>query len=266
MADKKVTELTAITSVSGDDLLLVVNDPLGTPESRKVTLKNFFANVSTEQVFTAQSTFTANVTMTGTNVDITSDVDVTGALTVDGYNVLTELDNKIGSEVATSTFATWDSVTETNTAIRTLVADRMQVANTTLLVEDRMQVANTNALVNDRMQVANTVTLVNDRMQVANTVALVNDRIQIANADARYANSRNTYLTGTAIVETMTANTFSVASNTGFQLSGGGLGDVPATSNALNEGIPGGTIWFSENHLYIAVDGLTIKRIDLSTF
>ena len=34
------------------------------------------------------------------------------------------------------------SVSGTNTAIRTLVSDRMQVANTTTLVNDRMQVAN----------------------------------------------------------------------------------------------------------------------------
>ena len=45
MADKKVTELSAITNLSGDDLLLVVNDPSGTPTSNKVTVTNLFANV-----------------------------------------------------------------------------------------------------------------------------------------------------------------------------------------------------------------------------
>jgi hypothetical protein len=218
MADKKVTELTAITSVSGDDLLLVVNDPLGTPGSRKVTLKNFFSDVSVEQVYSKQATFTANVTMTGTNVDITSDVDVTGALTVDGYNVLTELDNKIGSDIATSTFATWDSVTTTNTQIRTLVTDRMQVANT-------------NALVNDRLQVANAQIY----MRVANVVA------------------------------GLTTSSLEITSNAQFKLAGGGDSD-PVSSNTSTEGVQVGTIWYSNTHLYIAVDSDTIKRIELSTF
>ncbi|MEK9698774.1 MAG: hypothetical protein VW270_23570, partial [Candidatus Poseidoniales archaeon] len=44
-----------------------------------------------------------------------------------------------------------------NTTARTLISDRMQVANTTTLVNDRMQVANTTTLVNDRLQVANGV-------------------------------------------------------------------------------------------------------------
>jgi hypothetical protein len=51
MADKKVSELTALTEVSGDDLLLVVNDPSGSPTSRKVTLTNFFASIEPEAVF-----------------------------------------------------------------------------------------------------------------------------------------------------------------------------------------------------------------------
>ena len=106
MADKKVTELTAITRVSGDDLLLVVNDPLGTPASRKVTLSNFFANVSVDQVYTAESTFKANTTFSGTKVTMNAN------LLLGSTNVL-------------------DSIN-----------DRMQVANTTLLVNDRLQMAN----------------------------------------------------------------------------------------------------------------------------
>jgi hypothetical protein len=86
MADKKVTELTAITSVSGDDLLLVVNDPLGTPESRKVTLKNFFANVSTEQVYTASSTFKANTVFSGTTVSVSSNLMLGSTNTLDAIN------------------------------------------------------------------------------------------------------------------------------------------------------------------------------------
>jgi hypothetical protein len=237
MADKKVTELTAITSVSGDDLLLVVNDPLGTPGSRKITLKDFFSTVGVEQVYTAQSTFTANVTMSGTNVDISSDVDVTGELTVDGYNVLTELDNKMGVSNAVSTFATIDQV--------------------------------------------------NDRMQVANTVLLVNDRIQVSNADAKYATSVDSNLTGITTIASANCtsvssanvstqelnsdfvnvrNNLTVSRMNGFILEDDGSLGVPSTSNAATESVTAGTIWYSNNHIYIATDANTIKRVDLSTF
>jgi hypothetical protein len=74
----------------------------------------------------------------------------------------------------------------TNTALRTLIDDRMQVANTTLLVNDRMQVANVN-------------TLVNDRIQVANATLLINDRLQVANADSKYATWSSLTSTNTAI-------------------------------------------------------------------
>ena len=236
MADKKVTELTAITSVSGDDLLLVVNDPLGTPGSRKITLKDFFSTIGVEQVYTAQSTFTANVTMSGTNVDISSDVDVTGELTVDGYNVLTELDNKMGVSNAVSTFATIDQV--------------------------------------------------NDRMQVANTVLLVNDRIQVANADAKYATSVDSNLTGVTTIASanctsvssanvaaqelssdfITVRNLTVSQMNGLILEDDGALGVPSTSNAATESVTAGTIWYSNNHIYIATDANTIKRVDLSTF
>ena len=39
MADKalKISELTAITAPSGDDILVIVDDPAGTPATKKVT-------------------------------------------------------------------------------------------------------------------------------------------------------------------------------------------------------------------------------------
>ena len=47
------------------------------------------------------------------------------------------------------------NLTGTNTALRTLISDRMQVANTVTLVNDRIQVSNATLLINDRIQVAN---------------------------------------------------------------------------------------------------------------
>jgi len=40
MADKKLTQLDELTSVSSSDLMLVIDDPAGTPTSKKATVQN----------------------------------------------------------------------------------------------------------------------------------------------------------------------------------------------------------------------------------
>ena len=51
MADKKISQLTALSTTSSDDLLLIVDDPNGTPASKNITVKNFFGAVSSNTVF-----------------------------------------------------------------------------------------------------------------------------------------------------------------------------------------------------------------------
>jgi hypothetical protein len=46
MADKKITQLDALASVAAVDLFLVVDDPSGTPTSKKVTAANLAAGVA----------------------------------------------------------------------------------------------------------------------------------------------------------------------------------------------------------------------------
>jgi hypothetical protein len=50
MADKKVTQLTALTAPANTDLLLIVDDPSGSPVSKKIELGDVFGE-------TAQTTF-----------------------------------------------------------------------------------------------------------------------------------------------------------------------------------------------------------------
>ena len=45
-ADKKITALTALAQPSSDDLLLVVDDPGGTPVSKKITVGAFVGNLT----------------------------------------------------------------------------------------------------------------------------------------------------------------------------------------------------------------------------
>jgi hypothetical protein len=46
MADKKVTQLDALTTLSADDLFMVVDDPAGTPTNKKVTAGNVLGNIN----------------------------------------------------------------------------------------------------------------------------------------------------------------------------------------------------------------------------
>jgi hypothetical protein len=50
MADRKVTQLVELTSPAAEDLLLVVDDPNGTPVSKKMTKKTLFGNASNTNI------------------------------------------------------------------------------------------------------------------------------------------------------------------------------------------------------------------------
>ena len=110
-----------------------------------------------------------------------------------------------------ATKASWVSLTSTNTALRTLISDRMQVSNTKAYLANtnsfiKSQLANTNLrinLINTNLTGTNTALrlLIADRMQVANTKAYLANtnsfiKSQLANTNLR-VNLINTNLTGT---------------------------------------------------------------------
>jgi hypothetical protein len=86
MADKKVTQLSSITRLSGDDLLYVVNNPGTTPASTKITIDNVFANVSSDVSVTGTLDAKANTTITGTTLTITANTTVKGTNLLDAIN------------------------------------------------------------------------------------------------------------------------------------------------------------------------------------
>lgn len=55
MADQKISQLTADTTPTSDDLVVVVNDPAGTPGTKKVTLANLFTAAWTYLQYTIVS-------------------------------------------------------------------------------------------------------------------------------------------------------------------------------------------------------------------
>lgn len=73
MADKalKISELNAVTAPSGDDLLVIVDDPSGTPTTKKVTVANLLGNSSANVVI--QNVTPANGTITVTKGTIMFD-------------------------------------------------------------------------------------------------------------------------------------------------------------------------------------------------
>jgi len=299
---KKVSELSAITNLSGDDLLLVVNDPNGTATSRKVTHKNFFANVVSDTTHRGRTTFQANTFVYGNQMTVQANANFTQAsFTVNSRVVLDDIDDRLQIANAASTYVSKaefaaNNVTSNNyvhSSFTTNTVFQAYVANTnsqwtTLYSEGALAsntylqslLANTNAFISSKAD--------QSTVDASNTALneLIDARIEVANVVGVYATSSdfnsfvantNQYIAekspisdpnfiGTVDVFDLEANTVSIASNTGLVLAGGGLGNQPSTANATNEGYAPGTIWYSNNYLYIAVDLNTIKRVSLDTF
>ena len=77
MADKKVTQLTSLTTPASEDLMLVIDNPNGTPTSKQITVKNLFGSAPSNTSITGTLTVSANTTLNGSNTVISSNVNMT---------------------------------------------------------------------------------------------------------------------------------------------------------------------------------------------
>ena len=77
MADKKVTQLTALTAPANTDLLLVIDDPAGSPISKKITIEDLFGKTSGLSVTTINLTSTADTTLAANNFTIDATTNIT---------------------------------------------------------------------------------------------------------------------------------------------------------------------------------------------
>jgi len=179
-------------------------------------------------------------------------------------SILANTNSYIATKVNTTTFnsalantnsyiasrASWGALTGTNTALRTLISDRLQVANAAATYETKAtadsRLANTNAYIATKVNtttfnsaLANTNSFI--KSQLANTNAyiasraswtaltstntalrtLINDRLQVANADAKFATkayaAANSYVNNTFLKRTGSqASAQSVNTNVAF--------------------------------------------------
>ena len=73
MATKKITELPAANTLSGNSLLVAVTDPNGAATTRKITVANFFSNVTSNTTFNTTVAMTGNTTASNlTSVSVTT--------------------------------------------------------------------------------------------------------------------------------------------------------------------------------------------------
>lgn len=94
-ADTKVSALTADTTPTSDDLIYTVNDPGGTPASRKVVISDLFQNLTTNIVttgtITAGTLIADSLTINGT----TSQIDLPKGLIVNSGKGNAESDDTV---------------------------------------------------------------------------------------------------------------------------------------------------------------------------
>jgi hypothetical protein len=250
---------TLLANKSSWSALTGTNTALRTLISDRLQVANAVATYATKSNPTTSGLIQHTGRMTiSTNLDVSGNTQIykllaNGSLGTTGYALKTNGTSVYWDAVGaggTGTGATWVALTGTNTALRTLISDRMQVANTKAYLANtnafiKSQLANTNTyiatkvstttfnaalantnayiasvssgggvvpwtaltsthtalrtLISDRMQVANTNTLVNGRatwtaLTGTNTAlrTLISDRYQVANVNSNFLKKTGT--------------------------------------------------------------------------
>ena len=255
-----------------DDRMQVANaqalfDTLQANLVSTTNVQNYMAVANTQALVNARLGATATVTLTGDvsgSASFSSNsVSITTTIADDSHNhtisnvdgLQAALNTKMDTSNAQSLYTTlkansapWSSLISTNTAIRLVVADRMQVSNTQNLIAaysaNNMSVANTQALYNNvtanlnsykantNPRITNILTSIGNtntaiRAVAATKMSVANVQSLIANETA---NSDSKFATWTALTSTNTAIRSYVDSEVA-----GLVDSAPETLNTLNE-------------------------------
>jgi len=219
---KKVSEFARISRAGTDDLLLLVNDPEGTPSTRTITIKNLYNDVGAEAIFYANTTHKANVhfqsntLFTGndnrfqSNVHFTSNVTIGNGVSMSAFGRTYSGSNP---PIANAEFQSF--VANTNDFILTL-----QETGTFLLPNGSFAVAN----LTYQTDLANTNTRIlglESYGQLASNLHVINTYVAntvfqgaLANTNSNMTDRTNriiTLETKMANQESLTANGFNVA-------------------------------------------------------
>jgi len=133
MADKKVTQLTALTAPTKDDLLLIIDDPLGSPISKKVTVGDFFGSTTQVSSNTINLASVGDTSFTANNFTVTTTNQVTFTKGLSINSGGTQSDTKIASDNQANMFyvnATTDKIglmTNTPTEVLDINSDAFRV-------------------------------------------------------------------------------------------------------------------------------------------
>jgi hypothetical protein len=240
---KKVSEFARISRAGTDDLLLLVNDPNGTPSTRTITIKNLYNDVGAEAVFYANTTFKANshfqsnTLYTGndnrfnSNVHFTSNLTISNTSSIEAYGRTYSGSNP---PIGNAEFQAF--VANTNLFIQTLQAD-----GTFLLPNGAFAVANTTyntdlANTNSRLQGLEAYGQLASNSHVINTyVANTTYQSFAANSTTNLDDS----LARVATLETKVANQESLTAN-GFNVA---FANAVATASAQS------AVFVSENYI-----------------
>ena len=91
MADKKVSQLTSATATSSEDLFLIIDDPNGTPTSKKITIKALFGGIGSNVAIRSSNTIvTSNLNLTTSSLMKVNNFILTSRSTPSTNNALTE--------------------------------------------------------------------------------------------------------------------------------------------------------------------------------
>lgn len=102
MADKKITQLTALTAPANTDLILVIDDPAGSPISKKITIEDLFGKTSGLSVTTINLTSTGDTTLAANNftIDATTNITLTRGTVINEDGA--DSDTRIESDAQTN--------------------------------------------------------------------------------------------------------------------------------------------------------------------